>query len=148
MLARDLMTPTPISVGLDTPITDVARLMAERDIGAVIVVDGTGELRGIITESDFTGMARCVPFTLDLAPVIFGARAATLKELEHIFEQARKLAARDVMSEKVVTVRPDEEVGHVVRLMLTRKLKHVPVVDGKRPVGMIARHDVLKLMAT
>lgn len=147
MFAKDLMTPNPVSVGLDTPLPDVAKLMSERDIGAVIVVDDAGMLKGIITESDFTGMARCVPFTLELAPVIFGARAATLKELEHIYDQAQKLSAREAMSEKVVTVGPGDELGRVVRLMLDRKLKHVPVVEDGKPVGMIARHDVLKLMA-
>ncbi|MBY0312418.1 MAG: CBS domain-containing protein [Phycisphaerales bacterium] len=147
MFAKDLMTPNPVTVGLDMPLPEVAKLMSARDIGAVPVVDDAGMLRGIITESDFTGVARCVPFTMDLAPVIFGARAATLKELEQIYAQASKLTAREAMSEKVVSVGPEEELGQVVRLMLDRKLKHVPVVVGGKPVGMIARHDVLKLMA-
>lgn len=147
MFARDLMTHNPVVVTPETPLPEVAAIMAKRDIGAVLVVDAAGMLKGIITESDFTGVARCVPFTMELAPVIFGARAATLDELGRIYAQARKLTAREVMSEKVVSVPPDMEVGKVVRLMLDRKLKHVPVVEAGKAVGMIARHDVLKLMA-
>jgi CBS domain-containing protein len=51
------------------------------------------------------------------------------------------------MTEKVVTAEPGEEVGVVVHRMLSGGLKHVPVVRDGRPVGMLARHDLLKLLA-
>lgn len=147
MFAKDIMSTPVITVTLDTPLEQVAKLMQGRDIGCVIVVDESGKMRGIITEMDFTSVARCVPFTMELAPVIFGARAATLQELEKIYAIARTLTAKQAMTEKVVSVEEDEEVGTIVRMMLDRRLKHIPVVRDGRPVGMVARHDVLKLMA-
>ena len=147
MRAKDIMTSPVITVMLDTPLEQVAKLMQGRDIGCVVVVDESGVMRGIITEMDFTSVARCVPFTMELAPVIFGARAATLAELEKIYAIARTLTARQAMTEKIVSVEEDEEVGTIVRMMLDGKLKHIPVVRGGRPVGVVARHDVLKLMA-
>jgi CBS domain-containing protein len=145
---REIMSQPVVTVHEDTSVPEVARVMQRHDIGAVVVVDAEGRLRGIITESDFTGIGRCVPFSLALAPVVFGARAATLAELERIYAMARTLTAGQVMSGRVHTATESEEVGAVVHRMLGRNLKHVPVVRDGMPVGMLARHDLLKLVAT
>jgi len=147
MTVREIMSQPVVTVTEDTPVPEIARIMQERDIGAVVVVDGAGRLRGIVTESDFTGIERCVPFSLDLAPVVFGARAPTLAELERIYAHARTLAAWQVMTEKVHVAQESDEAGEVAHRMLQRKLKHVPVVRDGKPVGMVARHDLLKLVA-
>jgi CBS domain-containing protein len=147
MTVKDIMSQPVVTVPEDALAPEIARVMQERDIGAVVVVDAAGALRGIVTESDFTGVGRCVPFSLALAPVVFGARAATMAEIEKIYAMARKLTARQIMSEEVHTAGESEEIGAVVHRMLRRKLKHVPVVRDGKPVGMLARHDVLKLMA-
>lgn len=147
MLARDIMSAPAITVAEGTPVPEVARLMQDRNIGAVIVVDRDGRLAGLITETDFTGIGRAVPFSLRLAPVVFGARAASLAELEEIYERASKLDAAAMMTRDVRTVAEDAPVGDVIHAMLEGDLKHVPVVRGGTPVGMVARHDVLKLAA-
>lgn len=146
MIVREIMSRPPITVREDTSAPEVARLMQEHNIGAVIVVDGAGRLCGLITESDFTGIGRCVPFSLALAPVVFGARPATLVELERIYAMARTLSAREFMTEAVQTAEETDDVGAVVHRMLAHDLKHVPVVRDGRPVGMVARHDLLKLL--
>jgi CBS domain-containing protein len=153
MLVRDIMSSPAITVGEGTPVPDVARLMQDRNVGAVIVVDRAGQIRGLITETDFARIAQAVPFSLRLAPVIFGRRAASPAELQEIFARASALAAADVMTRELRTVAEDAPVGAVLRHMLDGDLKHVPVVragagDGPgTPVGMIARHDILKLAA-
>lgn len=143
---RDIMSSPPVSVSLDTPATEVARIMRDREIGSVIVVGDDGLLAGIITESDFTGMGRCVPFSLDLAPVIFGRRAADLDELKQIYTLAKQLVARQIMHERVVTVNPEHTIGEAVQIMMNQGHKHLPVVRDGKPVGMLARHDILRLM--
>jgi CBS domain-containing protein len=148
MTVKEIMSQPVVTVPEDALAPEIARVMQEGDIGAVVVVDAAGDLRGIVTESDFTGVGRCVPFSLALAPVVFGARAPTMVELERIYAMARKLTARQIMSEEVQTAGESEEIGAVVHRMLRRNLKHVPVVRDGKPVGMLARHDVLKLMAT
>lgn len=153
MLVRDIMSAPAITVPEGTPVPEVARLMQDRNIGAVIVVDRDGQVAGLITETDFTGIGRAVPFSLRLAPVVFGARPASLAELQEIYDRASKLDAAAVMTADVRTVEEDAPVGDVIHVMLERDLKHVPVVRGATrgrggaPVGMVARHDVLKLVA-
>ena len=147
MTVKELMTEPVVTVDENMLAADVVRVMQEHDIGAVVVVDASGQLRGIVTESDFTGIGRSVPFSLALAPVVFGARAATIAELERIYAMARQLRARQIMSDKVQTAEESEEIGAVVQRMLARNLRHVPVVRNGKPVGMLARHDILKLVA-
>ena len=145
MQVAEIMSSPVVSVTRDTKLPEVARCMQEHDIGAVVVVNDDGSLAGLITEADFVGIGRCVPFTLERAPVILGSRAATASELASIWEDARRLSAQDVMAEEVLRTTEHAEVGGLVHEMLNRGLKHVPVVRGKRPVGMVARHDILKL---
>jgi CBS domain-containing protein len=147
MTVKELMSEPVVTVDENMLAVDVARVMQEHDIGAVVVVDASGQLQGLVTESDFTAIARSVPFSLAIAPVVFGARAATIAELERIYAMARQLRARQIMSDKVQTAEESEEIGVVVQRMLARKLRHVPVVRNGKPVGMLARHDILKLVA-
>jgi CBS domain-containing protein len=61
MTVKELMTEPVVTVDENMLAADVARAMQEHDIGAVVVVDASGQLRGIVTESDFTGIGRCAP---------------------------------------------------------------------------------------
>ena len=145
MKVAQIMSSPLISVMPDTGVPEVARLMQRHRIGAVGVLDEDGTLAGLITESDFVEIMRLVPFTAERAPVLLGVRAATAAELESIWTDARSLTARELMKPDVYTIPEHAEVGVVVRAMLGRDVKHVPVMRGDRPVGMVARHDILKL---
>jgi CBS domain-containing protein len=145
---RDIMSKPVVTINEDAPLAEAAKAMQSYNIGALPVTDTAGRLVGMVTEADFTGVARCVPFTLELAPVIFGFKAATPAELLKIYEEARKLPVRQAMSDKPIAVREDDPIGKVVKLLLDKKIKHVPVVDaGNVPIGMVARHDLLRMMA-
>jgi CBS domain-containing protein len=148
MKARDIMSPAPVTARPGDLLPAIASIMQTRNIGAVPIVNDAGELVGMLTEGDFTGLARCIPFTLDLAPVIFGARAASPEELETIYTRARTLRADQVMATRLVTIGADDPAGEAIRVMLARDIKHLPVVESRgsrKLVGIIARHDVMKL---
>lgn len=109
-----------ISVGPDEKVIDAVRLMGERDIGALLVVDG-GKLVGIFTERD------C---------------------LQKVTGQARSPAetcVREVMTEKVRFVTPDLEVSQGLALMTERHFRHLPVLDAQQNiVGIISIGDLVK----
>lgn len=144
--AKQIMTSPCVCVRADTPMKDVAKLMREKDIGAVIVADSQGMLKGIISESDVVGVGRCVPFALEPAPMILGARVGTLEQLVEAYSAGASVRADQVMSAKVTTVGEEADAGHVAHILLQRNLKHIPVVKEGKAVGIIARHDVLKHM--
>ena len=134
MKAKDIMTTPVIQVTPAASLKELAGLLVDNDISAVPVVDDMGDLVGIVTEADV------VPLQADPDP------------RRHLIPMARREGpipetAGQVMTREVITVTPDADVTDIVRLMLERRIKRVPVVEGSRVVGMLSRRDVLKVLA-
>lgn len=64
MKLREIMTRPVITIREDTPLQEVAQIMLEHRIGGVPVINESGDLTGIVTESDFTAKEKCVPFSM------------------------------------------------------------------------------------
>jgi CBS-domain-containing membrane protein len=96
MKAKDLMVSPVVSVPLGTNLEEVARLMVERRIGSVLVVDGEGRLVGIVTESDFL-KERGIPFSTFRAPMLLG-RFLDGGQLERILEEAKNTRVEEIMT--------------------------------------------------
>lgn len=109
-------------------------------------MDSQGKLRGVVTESDFTGKERGVPFSVLRAPQVFG-EFISAEGIEAIQARARGMTAWEIMSRPVMTAMEDEPVVDVVARMIDRDLHRLPVVRDGVPVGMVTRHDILCLMA-
>lgn len=116
---RDIMTRNPISCRRDTPITEVARMMRDEDVGAIPVLDGDGKLAGIVTDRD----------------IVVSGLTSEKKDAE--------LKAEDCMSTDLFTANQNERVVDVIREMGDHKVRRVPIVDGRdRLVGIISMADV------
>jgi CBS domain-containing protein len=145
MLARDIMTQPVITVREETTLDEVARTMLDRRIGCVPVVDGEGRLRGIVTESDFCEKQRCVPLSTFRFPQLFG-RWMSREGVEAMFAEARKIPAAQIMTRDVVVAAETDPVREVMARMLNKEVNRIPVVRDGVPIGIVARHDVLKMM--
>lgn len=141
MKAADVMSHPVVTVREDDTLERAARIMLERNVGSVLVVDEDGRLVGILTQSDFTG----APGGAFRAPRLLGE---TLPEegAERIYEEARDKKVRELMSKVVSTVGEDEPLTHVIRRMVELDLRHMPVVRDGIPVGIVTRRDLLRLM--
>ena len=116
---RDVMTPAPETVAFGTPLTAAARLMADRDIGDVIVIEPeTERVAGIITDRDIAIRA------------VAEGRNPDSTTVEEIF--SRDLAA----------VSPADSVGRVLELMKDLKVRRLPVVEADRAVGIVSLGDL------
>ncbi len=149
MKARDIMTHPVITVREQTPLSEVAQTMLERHIGSVLVVNAQGELCGILTEGDFAGKERGFPFSpfsLYGYPQVLGEWLPP-EGVERIYEAARTRKAEEIMTTEVITVSEDDSVEQVLTLLVGQEFHHLPVLKGKKPVGILTRHDLLKLMA-
>ncbi|GBD19739.1 Universal stress protein [bacterium HR28] len=144
--ARDIMTPNPITVGPDTTLEQVARLMLEHQIGAVPVVDAEGRLLGLIREEDFLAQERPIPFSAFRAPQLFGHWVGP-EGIERIYEEARKLTASQVAHPAEVTASEDTTLSELAQRMVEANVRHVPVLRDGKLVGIVTRHDVLKAIA-
>jgi CBS domain-containing protein len=114
---REVMTPEPVTLPLDAPLTEAARLMRDQEIGGVLVTQD-GMLCGLLTDRDI--VVRAVAEGRDLT----GTRLA------------------EICSAGIVTVSPDDDIGTALRLMLDRAVRRLPVVQDGRPVGIVSIGDL------
>jgi CBS domain-containing protein len=107
------------SIGPDEPVLEAIRLMAEHHIGALLVMKGD-ELVGIVSERDY-------------------ARKVILKG-----RSSADTPVSQIMSSPVVTVSMGNSVQECMQLMTGRRIRHLPVVEGRKVVGMISIGDLVK----
>jgi CBS domain-containing protein len=133
---RDIMTPTPTKVSLDTSLAEVARLLLSSTFTGLPVVDQGNRPVGVISQGDLIYKAGM--------PVRLGLLAESDQEKANaILEGLAPKQAREVMTQPAVTIAQDDLVTDAVDLMLKRQVKRLPVVDaGGRLVGILSRLDV------
>jgi len=130
MVARDLMTPDPLTVNPEMSIADVWDLMREVEIRHVPVVR-SGTLVGILSDRDLG--------RVDMARLLKIEGANALRQ-----ELATPIA--QVMTSDVISVEPDTEVGDVIDLLIEHRIGALPVVDPdtQEVLGIISYVDVLR----
>ena len=142
MKVAEVMSQKVMTVGPGTPFKEVAEILLSHDISGVPVVDDQERLVGIVTEADLLSKEaypgrnrrRLLEFFAD---VISGREAGWV-------EKASGKTAGDVMTKRVLSVDPDEDVHKVARLMLEYEVKRFPVVQDGTLVGIVSRHDLLR----
>jgi len=111
------------TIGSDATVFDALKLMAEKDVGALVVVDD-GRLAGIISERDY---ARKV--------ILLG-------------KSSHDMVVREIMSAKVITVHPGQTVEECMALMTGKRVRHLPVTEGERLIGVLSIGDLVKDVIT
>ena len=144
MKAQDVMTQYVISVGPNDPVSKAVRAMLQNDISGLPVLDVEGRLVGMITEGDLlrrseTATARKRPRWLEF----FVGRGKLADEYART--HGRKVV--EVMTDDPVSVREETPLEEVVTLMETRRIKRVPVLRGRRVVGIVSRANLLHALA-
>jgi len=143
MKARDVMTPNVVSVPADMTVPEIAKLLLDRRISAVPVVDGGERVIGVISEGD---LMRRPELGTDKP------RSRWLRLFMGDEDRARDYVkthgghARDVMSKPVASVSPEATLAEVVNLMTRRHIKRVVVVEHGKLAGMVTRTDLLRAL--
>ena len=107
------------TIAPDARVYDALKLMAEKDVGALVVVEN-GRLSGIISERDY---ARKV--------ILHG-------------KSSHEMEVHEIMTSKVVTVQPAQTVEDCMALMTNRRIRHLPVTDGEKLIGVLSIGDLVK----
>lgn len=111
--------PEIFAIAPDAAVIDAVRLMAEKGIGAVLVMDGA-RLAGILSERDY-------------------ARKIVLEG-----RSSKDTPVREIMTSDVVTVRPDDTTDACMQLVTERRIRHLPVSEGDAVVGVVSIGDLVK----
>jgi CBS domain-containing protein len=137
---RDVMTTRVIWVKKGASFREIAAAFREYRISAFPVIDEDRRVIGVVSEADLLAK-QALDGGEDGMP---GMITGLLRRREQ--EKARGVTAGDVMTSPAVTVQPEDTVEHAARLMYTRRVKRLPVVDaGGHLVGIIGRADVLSV---
>lgn len=145
MRVSEIMVQPVVVARENATLEEVARTMVEHRIGCLPIVDARGRMAGVITVGDFAAKERGVPFSLVRAPQLLGQWLGQA-DADRIYAQSRRLSASEIMTPHGITVTEDATLEDVLRQMLRHDINHVPVLRDGIPVGMVARHDLLRLM--
>lgn len=107
------------SVAPDSTVYDAIKLMSDRNIGCVLVMDG-GNLLGILSERDYT------------RKVVLQGRSS------------KTTTVREIMTGDVICVTPQQGVEETLRIVTENRVRHLPVKDGDRIIGLISIGDLVK----
>jgi CBS domain-containing protein len=108
-----------LSISPEASVLDALKLMAEREVGALVVLEGE-KLAGIFSERDY---ARKV--------ILHG-------------KSSKDTPVSEIMTHKVVCVRPDQSVEDCMALMTDKRIRHLPVLQNEKVIGVISIGDVVK----
>lgn len=143
---KDVMTTQLITVTKETSIRDLATLFTTKRVGSIPVVDGSGNLLGIVTETDLIGQDKSlhIPTVISLFDwVIYLESEKTFeKELKKVTGQT----VGDIFTEEIHTVAPGDPLSRAADLMATERVNALPVVEGKKLVGIVSRIDLIRTM--
>jgi CBS domain-containing protein len=135
---KEIMTTEVVTVSPEAPMREVARLLVERRISGVPVVDGAGRLLGVVSETDIVQKEARAP----------RSRGGFLRWLDLDSGEIRaKLDARtagEAMTSPALTIDASQTVNAAASLMLARGCKRLPVTHGGALVGIVSRSDLVR----
>jgi CBS domain-containing protein len=143
LTARDLMTPDVVTVPPETPVVAVARLLAERGISAVPVMDKAGALQGLVTEAD---LIRRLAGQEDAPKGWFASLFADPGTEAERYARTHGATAADIMSQEIVSVGEAATATEIAHLMEERQIRRVLVVEAGRLRGIVSRADLLRAL--
>lgn len=146
MQISNLMTAPVISINPDTPMLEVTKILFEHGFTGMPVVDQHNTVVGIITEYDLISRDRHIhiPTFLDL---MHEFKVKDNHKVKAKIKQIHQLKVKDLMTNTVVTVKPETSVKDAAQIFTQQHINPLPVVDSNnRLVGIISRADVLRLL--
>jgi CBS-domain-containing membrane protein len=135
----DVMTTSVVSVAEHTTFKEIADLLADHDISAVPVVDPSGRVLGVVSESDLLYKVAFADRT-DLGRLVAGHLPRVARD------KAAAIHAGSLMTAPATTITSDASVVRAARMMDAARVKRMPVVDTEgRLIGIVSRQDLLKV---
>lgn len=144
LTAKDIMTQEVCTVREETDLKELAALFVEHNYKTLPVVDAAGKLVGVVSQTDLIEQDR----PLHIPTVISLFDWVLYLESPKVFsDEVRKVSARkvgEICAREVITCEPGTPVEEVANLMVEHKVHLLPVLDGDRLVGVVARFDLIR----
>jgi len=147
-VARDIMTKKVITVSPEMEIAQAVQLLLRKRINGVPVVDDSGNVVGILCQSDVIAQQKKIPIPSFFTFLDGVIPLSSMKQLER---EVQKIAATKVahaMTPDPVTVSADSGIEEIATLMVDQNFHTLPVMDNGRLIGILGKEDVLRLLQT
>ena len=145
----EVMSPNPITVKPETALQDAIKLLAENRISGLPVVDDTGKLIGVISESDLMWQESGVeapPYIMLLDSIIYLQNPARHEKEIH---KALGQTVGEVMSDTPISLKADQSLREASHIMNDKKIRLLPVIDTENHhvIGILTQGDIIRAMA-
>ncbi|MGE3246231.1 MAG: CBS domain-containing protein, partial [Beijerinckiaceae bacterium] len=144
MQAKDVMTTNVISVSPDMSVRDAAAAMLKHGISGLPVVSAEGDLVGLVSEGDFLRQIQS-PKERTRSWWLSMFQSSEDRAADYIKSHAKRV--KDVMTAKVLSVGEDTDISEIAFILEKNRIKRVPVVKGKKVVGIVSRSNLLHGLA-
>lgn len=144
--AKDIMTRDVITVTEDTPVSEIAKILLEKRINGLPVLNDQGELVGIVSNSDLIDQTKRLHIPTVIA--LFDA-VIYLERVRHFKKELEKMAgstAKDIYSKNPVTIIPETNVEDIATIMAEKHVHTLPVMEGRKMVGIVGKIDIIRTM--
>ncbi len=145
----DVMSKVPISVKPEMPLKEAIKILADKHISGLPVVNNDGKLVGIVSETDLMWQESGVtppPYIMLLDSVIFLENPARYEKEIH---KALGETVEEVMTKNPLTITPEKPLSEAARIMHERKIHRLPVLDENgQMIGILTLGDIIRAMAT
>lgn len=146
MHASDVMTPNVVTVGPDTSVQDLAKLLSERGISGAPVVDAAGGMIGIVSEGDLLHRAELGTDKPD-EPRRSWWLDHFASGLARDYVKSHGRTVKDIMTRDVFTVSDQTSLADVAALLEQQRIKRVPVMREGKIVGIISRSNLVRALS-
>jgi len=147
---KDIMTPNPVTVRVDSPIREAAGLLRKYHIGGLPVMDGD-RVAGIVTETDIISLLDTGSLSSDLwLPSPLEVIEVPVREFINWEKTKRALTdigdreVRRVMSSPAVTIDEESDIADAASLMLRERIARLPVIRNGKLIGIVTRADIVR----
>ena len=146
LTVADIMTRNVVSIKGTTTVREMAGIFDTMRFGTLPVIDDAGNLTGIVTASDLVEQDRPLhmPTVISLFDWIIPLEGE--ESLQRNLNKITAQTAAELASTNAVTVTASDSVSNAAEIMSSKKLHSLPVVDGKKLVGMVSRIDIIRSM--
>ena len=146
LTAKDIMTTEVITVTTETSVRDLADILWKNRISGAPVIDSDDDLVSVVTESDLIDQNKKVhiPKMISiLDSVLFLEKPGKMKE---DIQKMTGATVRDIMAKELVSVTADTPLDEIATIMAEKNVHTLPVVAGKKLIGVIGKSDIIRTL--
>ena len=144
---KDIMTTDVVTVTKETTIMELAKIFSARNLSSLPVLGADGELIGIVSETDLIEQDKNLHIPTVISIFDWVIYLESDKKFEKELKKMTGQSVGEIFSPDVVTVNPESSVADVADILSSKKINALPVVEGKKLVGIVSRIDLIRSMA-